>query len=86
MCIPFNENQQLVYELRLEEDTGISANCENNKISVRLPTPEAFIWMDSAEVSLAHKTERLHILIEKDFPYKHTSTEDKEDTFYELVP
>lgn len=84
--IPFGESQPLAYELRLDDSAGITARFENNEILVQLPRQEAAIWMDSDQVSLAHNTDTLHLLIEKDFPCKHTSTEDKEDTFYELAP
>ncbi len=80
----FNENQILTYTLKITHISNIRGVFENGHILIEIPQQQAYQWMDSEQVGLESR-QPLHILIEKDFPCKHTSTEDQADTFYELV-
>lgn len=81
----------MTFSLRLEDGDGITATFENGKVTVRLPRSRAQAWISSKQVGLEEYLpleggERLHLLIEKDFPCKHMDSEDLTDTFAELVP
>ncbi|MDX1943625.1 MAG: hypothetical protein SFU99_23865 [Saprospiraceae bacterium] len=82
--VNFGASQMLSYELQIAKQIGITATFENGRILVQIPENQYLNWVNSEQVSL-EKLHPLHILIEKDFPCKHTATEDKEDTFYELA-
>ena len=48
-------------------------------------------WINSEEVSIEYQQaygdgQYLHLLIEKDFPCRHTEEQDLQDTFFELAP
>lgn len=87
--IVFCEGNELEYALKLENVPFINAQYQPGRITVHVPKTLAMQWMDSDEVSLTHDQPlyngfHLNVLIEKEFPCRHTSTEDMEDTFYEL--
>lgn len=83
--VRFGVDQVLQYQLLISDIKELSATFENGLILVQIPEKEAQRWINSEQVGLEGKGD-LHILIEKDFPCRHTSTDDKEDTYYELVP
>jgi hypothetical protein len=67
-----------------------TARCDDNNMVLEIHETLAKQWMDSSEVGLKlsipiSNEKVLKILIEKDFPCKHTG-EDFEDTYYELQP
>ncbi|MFN7116510.1 MAG: DUF7009 family protein [Saprospiraceae bacterium] len=89
-AIIFCEGNELQYALKLEDVPFINAEYQPGSITVHVPKALAKEWMDTDQVSLRHDQPlyngfHLDILIEKDFPCRHTSTEDMEDTFYELT-
>ncbi len=81
----FSDNQVFMFELMVADVADIHSTFEQGCITVRLPCHRAQQWMDSNEVGLECHAP-LHILIEKDFPCRHTNTNDRADTFYELEP
>lgn len=83
--VTFGVDQIMRYQLLISDVKELSATFENGLILVQIPEIEAAQWINSGQVGLERKG-TLHILIEKDFPCRHTSTEDKEDTYYELAP
>lgn len=83
--VTFGIDQILQYRLLISDVKELSASFENGLILVQIPEKEAAHWINSDQVGLERKGTP-HILIEKDFPCRHTSTEDKGDTYYELVP
>ncbi|HMO38483.1 MAG TPA: hypothetical protein PKC76_00565 [Saprospiraceae bacterium] len=83
--VTFGAGQTLTYRLQIAAVPALSALFENGCICVQIPTPEAQRWMDSEQVGLEND-QLLHILVEKDFPCRHTEESDREDTFYELAP
>jgi len=85
----FPGQNNLSYGIRLTNENHSSA-FDGNLLLVTLNSQLATKWMDSDIVSLAFKLtvdegKQLAILIEKDFPCKHTG-DDFEDTFHELQP
>lgn len=67
-----------------------SASFEDNCLLVTIPKNQIDQWIHTDEVSLAIELPtldngRLKILIEKDFPCKHTG-DDFDDTYHELQP
>lgn len=85
----FSENNILQFALKIENVETIVAEYTSEGIVVYLPKQLALQWMDSDLVNLEHQqfvseNRHLHILIEKDFPCRHTSTDDVADTFFEL--
>jgi hypothetical protein len=67
-----------------------SAQFLDNHLMVQIKTEEAKQWIYSDQVSLSNEItlqsgKLLTILIEKDFPCKHTG-DDFEDTYHELQP
>lgn len=83
--IAFGAGHTLMYRLQIAAVPALSASFENGCIRVQIPVQEAQRWMDSEQVGL-ESHQALHILVEKDFPCRHTEAEDREDTFYELAP
>ena len=72
------------------QDQVIKARASDQSIIVSIPESQAKSWIFSEEVgiyatiSTGNEKKILKILIEKDFPCKHRSTADNEDTFEEL--
>ncbi|MBK7476762.1 MAG: hypothetical protein IPN74_20375 [Haliscomenobacter sp.] len=69
----------------------IQAVFEGGQIIVRVPKAQSEAWIHSEEVSLEQHQpldngETLEILVEKDFPCRHTTESNREDTFFELAP
>lgn len=68
----------------------VEANFQNNTLEVSLPLFKSNEWINSSQVGIEvhqkiSETEKLHILIEKDFPCVDREDEDKSDTFWELA-
>ena len=69
---------------------NILAVFESGQLSVHIPQHQMKEWVDSDQVGievdkLLSGGDKLHILIEKDFPCVTRTTEDKKDTFQELA-
>ncbi len=79
------------FVLSLDKDaTETNATYLKNQIIVYLPHSMAYTWSKSTQVSLENyqsldNDEQLYLLIEKDFPCKDRSEENKDDTFWELT-
>ena len=91
ISIGFPNGQKLYYLLRLSSTKNIEANFDNNTLTINIPKVQARTWINSDEVSITQEIElddskMLKLLLEKDFPCRHTHQDQKEDTFYELVP
>ena len=89
--IHFGLNTSFQFELCLADVPHPDALFEQGKIQVQLPKQKAEHWINSQEVGIEYtkileEKNTLHLLIEKDFPCKDRTDEDKSDTFQELVP
>lgn len=87
--IHFPNNKKLSYGIALI-DGPTYASYEEDDIIIYLNLSIGKEWMSNQDVSLQlnyelHNSKTLKLLIEKDFPCKHTGT-DYEDTYYELQP
>lgn len=85
----FPSQTRLTYGIHLIPDDH-RVNLKENQMIVYVNEKKAIAWMDSEVVSLDFKIElgndeSLSILIEKDFPCKHTGA-DFDDTYHELQP
>lgn len=70
---------------------GVQAKLAEHLLIVGLPEGLGQQWIESNEVSvesyqMIEGEDQLHILVEKDFPCQDRESEDKSDTFWELVP
>lgn len=87
----FAKGQVFRFVLRQGIYAELGATFEDGCILVQIPTAQAVEWMDSEEVSITGaipvgEGQELQILIEKDFPCRHTSEHNHHDTFFELAP
>lgn len=87
--IHFPNGNSFVYGIILT-DSKNGAYCENNYMFIEVNRSIVAKWINSDEVSLTIKlptigNKELSILIEKDFPCKHTKS-DFNDTYHELQP
>lgn len=78
------------YGLRIADVADIMPEWSDKKLEIHLPVVKAGAWINSDEVGLYHlinidNDEALEIIIEKDFPCKDRTGEDKADTFSELA-
>jgi hypothetical protein len=90
-AVTFAPYQVLTFVLQSSSTTAIQAQFENGTITVLLPSQETAAWIDNQQVGLEQfqllpDGQKLHILIEKDFPCQHVSETNFDDTFHELVP
>lgn len=89
--IAFPGGSSLIFALSVGDYEGVAATFDEKGLNVCLPLKEAEAWVTSAEVRIEtylalEDGAQLHILIEKDFPCKHTDDAELADTFSELVP
>lgn len=89
--INFAPGIKLEYTLKLGQAEHPQASFTAQQITVLLPTGLATNWINSEEVSIEYQQaytdgQYLHLLIEKDFPCRHTEEKDLQDTFFELAP
>ena len=84
----FRFGSGIIFRFRLEYSdlSELKARFEEGCISVLLPGGQAREWIASEEVAIEQHIGELQILIEKDFPCRHTSEANREDTFHELAP
>lgn len=89
--INFAPGIKLEYILKLGQAEHPQANYAAQQITILLPSEFATNWINSEEVSIAYQQaygegQYLQVLIEKDFPCRHTEETDLQDTFFELAP
>ena len=89
--INFAPGIKIAYSLKLGQVDQPQATYTAQQITVSLPTELATNWINSEEVSIEYQqaysdNQYLHLLIEKDFPCRHTEEKDLQDTFFELSP
>lgn len=89
--INFAPGIKLEYILKLGQAEQPQASYAAQQITILLPTELATNWINSEEVSIEYQQaytdgQYLHLLIEKDFPCRHTEEQDLQDTFFELAP
>jgi hypothetical protein len=85
--VSFPGGDKWSYGLLINGD-DLTARMKDNTIIISIPKAAAMAWINSNEVGIEHhlpldSNEKLHLLIEKDFPCK-TREEDLADTFFEL--
>ena len=71
------------------QQESISVDMQDANLIINLPDMQANSWMNSSQIGIEQSQsidtqQKLHILIEKDFPCKDRPEEDKSDTFWEL--
>lgn len=89
-AIQFGAGIQFGYALKLGQAAQPQAEFVNHQITITLPQDSALAWINSEQVTIeCHQTfadgQALHLLIEKDFPCRHTDETDLKDTFFELA-
>lgn len=89
--INFAPGIKLEYILKLGQAQHPQANYTAQQITILLPSELAANWINSEEVSIEYQQDYsdgqyLQLLIEKDFPCRHTEEQDLQDTFFELAP
>ena len=85
-----NDGLRLCLETRDNIDV-VDAKMEDNELILSLSHQEAEQWIKTDQVGIEttinlSNNDRLHILIEKDFPCLDRPQEDKSDTYWELAP
>lgn len=90
-AIHFGAGIQFSYALKIGQTLQPQAELANHQITITLPQDSAQAWINSEQVTIeCHQTladgQTLHLLIEKDFPCRHTDEADLKDTFFELAP
>ena len=88
VCISLNKSFEFI--LQIKDCLSLSIDSVDAKIIISLPMPIAEKWIMTAQIGIEEyldfgDNQRLHLLIEKDFPCLDRPTEDKSDTFHELV-
>lgn len=90
--IQFSTQVVFKFALKISEDADqLAATLQNNYLVLTLPKKKVVQWFNTNQVEmetnipLDHE-ERLHLLVEKDFPCLDRPNEDKSDTFWELAP
>jgi len=78
------------FSLSFTEADKIKSEMSNNHLEIKVPIAQGTEWVNSEVVGIeADKIltngEKLHILIEKDFPCLDREESDRDDTFFELV-
>lgn len=78
-----------MFQLRVSSEVEPAAEFSGNSITASIPAGMATAWMNTGEVGIYHvqhiDNQTLEIIIEKDFPCKDRSEEDRSDTFVELA-
>ena len=90
--VQFGPKNLFRFILKIDSSSNaVHATFDDRGIIVFLPKKEAENWAKSSQVGLEttqalSNGAELHLLIEKDFPCVDRADENKEDTFWELVP
>ncbi len=90
-AVNFGGGSLLRFVLRIDAVPAMRAVFEHGKVEVCIPAEQAVTWIDSEQVALAgtqllEGNGVLEVLVEKDFPCRHTLETNRADTFYELAP
>jgi hypothetical protein len=85
--VAFMKGSPFYYELKTDDKIKtLDASFSSGTITISIPLSISTIWMDTEHVGMENTLENgLFILIEKDFPCKTRTDEDKNDLFQELV-
>ncbi len=91
VAINFAPGIKMEYVLKLEQVEHTQASYNAHQITVILPAELAEKWINSENVNIEYQQayaegQYLQVLIEKDFPCRHTEEKDLQDTFFELAP
>jgi len=82
-------NTVFMFQLRVSCEGEPAAEFCEHSITANIPAGIATAWMNTGEVGIYHvqhiNNQNLEITIEKDFPCKDRSEEDRSDTFVELA-
>ena len=71
----------LTYILQRTAEEVLSASFKNNIITMLVPEKMADEWTGTDKVGLEHKTNDLHLLVEKDFTCLDNVNEDQSDNY-----
>jgi len=71
----------LTYILQRTAEVELSASFKNNIITMLVPENMADEWTGSDQVGFEHKTDDLHLLVEKDFTCLDGVDEDQSDNY-----
>ncbi|QHS57031.1 hypothetical protein GWR56_16340 [Mucilaginibacter sp. 14171R-50] len=71
----------LTYVLQRTPGSLLSASFKNNIITVLVPETVANEWTGTDQVGFEHKTDALHLLVEKDFTCLDNVDEDQSDNY-----
>jgi hypothetical protein len=71
----------LTYILQRTAEDELSASFKNNIITMLVPGKMADEWTDTDQVGFEHKTDALHLLVEKDFTCLDEVAEDQSDNY-----
>lgn len=74
-------DQALVYTLRVNNDTGLTAGFKDNRITLFVPRKLIVQLADTDEVGFEHTQGKLHLLVEKDFTCLDNVAEDQSDNY-----
>ncbi|MEN0054167.1 MAG: hypothetical protein AAGC65_10885 [Mucilaginibacter sp.] len=74
-------SSSLTYALQVYESNELSANFENNKITVFVPEEITTNWATTDDVGFHETVGVLHLLIEKDFQCLDNTIEDQTDNY-----
>jgi len=71
--------------------TEVTAVMNDNRLNLILPSDQAQKWIETNQVGIESfiqlpDNEKLHLLVEKDFPCLDRPEENWSDTFHELAP
>ena len=82
---------QLHYALKTGQVKQPQAEYMDHQITITLPLESTKTWIESEQVGIEYyqdfaEGQSLHLLIEKDFPCRHTEEQELKDTFFELAP
>ncbi len=90
--VTFLDGTVLKFGLKIDKNSSIvGATMDQQGLFLFIPTKEAHQWIQTNQVGIESTInladgEKLHLLIEKDFPCLDRENEDKSDTFWELAP
>jgi hypothetical protein len=71
----------LTYILQRTAEEELSASFKNNIITMLVPEKMADKWTGTDQVGFEHKTDELHLLVEKDFTCLDNVEEDQSDNY-----
>ncbi|MES2268704.1 MAG: hypothetical protein V4520_18210 [Bacteroidota bacterium] len=71
----------LTYILQRTAEDQLSASFKNNIITMLVPEKLADEWTNTDQVGFEHRTDELHLLVEKDFTCLDEVDEDQSDNY-----